>query len=99
METTKEKRQEPKDTKILVEQYKIAVELYLHEDTLNWAKLNHLFYINVGLLAVLVIMAPGGGYNAPIPTFVRLIVGIVSITGTIVSLGLGITLWYGTKYM
>lgn len=36
---------------IVAEQYKVAMLLYQHEDTLNWTKLNNFFYINAGLLA------------------------------------------------
>jgi hypothetical protein len=52
----------------LIEQYKIAVELYKHEDNLNWTKLNHLFYINTGLWAVMGLIAQfGTTKNGPPP--------------------------------
>ena len=37
----------------LLEQYRIAVDLYKHEDSLNWTKLNYLLAINTGLCAIM----------------------------------------------
>ena len=38
---------------ILHVQYEVAVDLYKHEDNLNWQKLNNLFYITAGLAAAM----------------------------------------------
>lgn len=37
---------------IILSQYEYAIQLYTHEDKLNWSKLNHLFYITAGLFGV-----------------------------------------------
>lgn len=41
------------DKDFLIEQYKVAIDLYKHEDELNWSKMNHLFYVTVGMMVVL----------------------------------------------
>lgn len=83
---------------ILLEQYQIAVQLYQHEDELNWAKLNHLFYINSGLWAIVgFILQADIAQHAPLdPNFV---VTFVSAVGLVVSVAFEIALWYGTLYM
>lgn len=84
----------------LVEQYKIAVELYNHEDNLNWTKLNHLFYVNAGLWAVMgLIVRFGTTENGSVLIDPRLIIGMVSLTGMTVSAALGVALWFGVTYM
>jgi hypothetical protein len=42
-----------KEIEVLRQQYPIAVDLYKHEDLLNWNKLNHFFYVTAGLVALL----------------------------------------------
>jgi L-amino acid N-acyltransferase YncA len=42
----------------LIEQYSVAVNLYLHEDRTNWVKMNNFFYVTAGLLAVVGIILP-----------------------------------------
>ncbi len=87
------------ETKILIEQYKTAVELYVHEDNLNWTKLNHLFYINGGLWAVMGLGFKIDDDNTFMLCTPQLFMGMVSLTGIIVSLALGTALWLGTIYM
>ena len=36
----------------LIEQYRVATSLYVHESRTNWTKVNNLFYVTAGLLAV-----------------------------------------------
>ena len=83
----------------LLEQYKIAIDLYKHEDNLNWRKLNHLFYVNAGLWAVIGFIIehdfPNETFSIPFPLFT----GMVSLIGLIVSVAFGIALWYGIEYM
>ncbi|MFD0513179.1 hypothetical protein ACFQ0Q_28110 [Streptomyces aureus] len=38
---------------MLQAQYAVAIDLYKHEDTTNWHKLNNFFYITAGLAAAL----------------------------------------------
>lgn len=40
------------DKEIVVSQYERAIDLYIHEDNLNWSKLNHFFYITGGLFVI-----------------------------------------------
>jgi len=40
------------DKEIVVNQYERAIDLYIHEDNLNWSKLNHFFYITGGLFVI-----------------------------------------------
>ena len=92
-------RATPPPTTIL-EQYKIAVELYKHEDNLNWTKLNHLFYINAGLWAVVgFIIQFGGAENGSLPINFRFFMVMVSLIGMIISGALGVALWFGVRYM
>ena len=84
----------------LAVQYRIAVELYRHEDNLNWTKLNHLFYINAGLWAVMGFIAQSNGTkNGPLPIDPRLLMLTVSFIGMIACFALGVALWFGIKYM
>lgn len=83
----------------LIEEYKVAVELYTHEDNLNWTKLNHLLYINAGLVTVMGFILKACGPDSPMPGSPRLFIGMVSLIGFIVSSALGIALWFGIKYM
>ena len=46
---------------ILHVQYEVAVDLYKHEDNLNWQKLNNLFYITAGLAAAIGLQPRQGG--------------------------------------
>jgi len=81
---------------MLQEQYKIAVELYRHEDDLNWRKLHHLFYVTAGLWAVIGFIVK---FNESLIISPRLLVGMVSLVGLIVSFAFGIALWFGVEYM
>lgn len=40
------------DQETLLQQYAVAIDLYKHEDSLNWSKINHLFYITASLLGL-----------------------------------------------
>jgi len=84
----------------LLEQYKIAVELYNHEDNLNWAKLNNLFYVNAGLWAAVgFIIQFGSAENGSFPISLRFFMGMASVIGMIVCVALGVALWFGVMYM
>lgn len=84
----------------ILEQYKIAVDLYKHEDNLNWTKLNNLFYINAGLWAVVgLIIQFGDVENDILPIDFRFFMIIISLIGMIISIALSVALWYGVEYM
>jgi len=83
---------------ILIHQFYIAASLYLHEDQLNWQKLHHLLYINVGLGAVTGFVLENGmgnvggiGLNT-----VFLILGAI---GIMVAFAFGVAIWFGTLYL
>ena len=83
----------------LREQYKLAVELYEHEDDLNWRKLNHLFYINIGLWAVIGFIAKFDSSNLFFAVSPYFLLVMVSLIGLILSLAFGVALWFGVNYM
>ena len=83
---------------ILIHQFYVAASLYLHEDQLNWQKLHHLLYINVGLGAVTGFVLENGvrtvggvGLNT-----VFLILGGI---GMLVAFAFGVAIWFGTLYL
>lgn len=80
---------------ILREQYQIGMDLYKHEDLLNWTKLYNFFYVNLGLLAIvgLVMKERAKHYG---PSFV---VALVSVLGFIMSLAFTGTIYSGLKCM
>jgi len=86
---------------ILFLQYQTAVELYKHEDNLNWRKLNNLFYITAGLLAVVGFFLEKGGdsFVQAVGVTTSQIIRLVGATGILVCLAFEIALWYGVKYM
>jgi predicted GNAT superfamily acetyltransferase len=45
---------------LLQAQYSVSVDLYKHEDSLNWQKLNNFFYITAGLAAAMGFSLDGG---------------------------------------
>jgi len=82
---------------ILKSQYAIAIDLYKHEDNLNWKKLYNLLYVSGALLFTL------GFVSGSIGTFPNdinpSILGIISLVGALISLSFTITIWYGVKYL
>ena len=83
---------------ILIYYYEIAVELYRHEDHLNWLKINHLLYMNAALAAILSFFLERnpetiiglGRYEA---------VFYIGVIGLLVSFAFFITIWLGTFYL
>ena len=82
---------------ILKSQYAIAIDLYKHEDNLNWKKLYNLLYVSGALLFTL------GFVSGSIGTFPNdinpSILGIISLVGALISLSFTITIWYGVTYL
>lgn len=80
---------------ILREQYQIGMDLYKHEDLLNWTKLYNFFYVNLGLLAIvgLVMKERAKHYG---PSFV---VALVSVVGFIISLAFTGAIYSGVECM
>jgi len=81
------------DKEIIMKQYDRAVDLYMHEDTLNWSKLNHFFYSTGGLLLVLSFLTTQVGIQF------SLYLAVVSIVGIALSLLFYIALNSGVSYM
>jgi hypothetical protein len=81
------------DAEILEQQYQVAVELYLHEDNLNWSKLNNLFYTTGGLVVVISFSTSFSAERLPIYIF------ITSLLGIITSFLFSVTISSGLKYM
>ena|GEM_PF-329063 len=85
----------PFDTRILLDQYKEALGLYCHEDTLRWEKLSYLFYVTTGLFAVLAF--PLGSSEDP-ERKDELAVA-VSLFGVLISIIFGASIRFGTDCM
>jgi predicted GNAT superfamily acetyltransferase len=84
---------QPVDTKLLESQLSLALDLYKHEDILNWQKLNNFFYISAGLLALC-------GFSLNQDTQHRRIILVsASIVGIIISLAFFIMLRAGISYL
>lgn len=81
---------------ILKSQYAIAVDLYKHEDNLNWNKLYNLFYVTGALLLILSFISKS------IKTFPNdinpLMLGVISAVGVLISLSFAIVIWSGVIY-
>lgn len=82
---------------ILKSQYAIAVDLYKHEDNLNWNKLYNLFYVTGALLLILSFISKS------IETFPTDIypsmLGVISVVGVLISLSFTIVIWSGVIYL
>ena len=97
----------------LQEHYRIAMELYRHEDDLNWRKLNNMFYVNAGLFAVvwfLIKAEDGEAINIPIASdpvreeAINMLltsdpVRVVAFIGAVVSIGFAVAIISGVHYM
>ena len=83
---------------VLVHQFYVAASLYLHEDQLNWHKLHHLLYVNVGLGAVAgFALENNAGQVAGLGAdTIFLLLGAI---GILVAFAFGTALWFGTLYL
>jgi predicted GNAT superfamily acetyltransferase len=84
---------QPVDTRLLESQLSLAVDLYKHEDFLNWQKLNNFFYISAGLLALFGLSL---GLDAQHRSTILISVGVV---GILISLAFFVTLRAGVSYL
>ena len=82
------------DKDIVLNQYETAINLYIHEDNLNWSKLQHFFYITGGLFAV-AFLWPEISYNLPFYEFLI----AISFLGMVSSWLFWIALNNGIDYM
>ena len=79
--------------------YERAVDLYVHEDQLNWTKLNNLFYVTGGLLAVLGFTLDVSDGLVPLDESEAAVLRIVSVFGMLVSIVFAVALHFGVKYL
>jgi hypothetical protein len=76
-------------------QYQISVDLYKHEDTLNWQKLNNFFYITAGLAAATAFSLgeEGGGALS------KELAVVIAVMGFVASLAFSQMLRFGRQYL
>jgi len=79
---------------MMLEQYRIAVDLYKHEDLLNWQKFNNLIYVNSGIVGMMGIWKLISEKNPPLILAVSL-----PFLGIIVSLCFFVAIRAGVKYL
>lgn len=80
------------DKDLLLEQYKLAMDVYQHEDNLNWSKISGLFYITTGLAGATGLFISQGSEQ------IRTIVLIIAAIGFLISLLFSITIDNGVEY-
>ena len=85
-------------TKLLVRQYKYAVDLYKHEDSLNWNKMNNYFYITTALTAAYGLVVSAGGSKSTSGASRAMLVGFC-VVGILTSAGFGAALAAGVHYL
>lgn len=83
---------------ILIHEFYVASSLYLHEDQLNWQKLHHLLYVNVGLGAVAGFALENGAGPVAVLGSEAVFV-LLGVIGILVALAFGTALWFGTLYL
>jgi predicted GNAT superfamily acetyltransferase len=88
-------RRKPREA-VLASQYDIAVDLYKHEDSLNWQKLSNFFYITVGLSAAMVLCLGKEGVGGPVGEALGMVLCVIGLG---VSLGFSAMLFYGREYL
>ncbi|MDG4862321.1 GNAT family N-acetyltransferase [Streptomyces sp. T-3] len=88
---------------MLQAQYSVAVDLYKHEDTTNWHKLNNFFYITAGLAAALGFAL--GKENSGTPAgssaddTIRSLAYVIAVIGLGSSLAFSQMLRFGRRYL
>lgn len=84
---------------VLVEQYKLAGDLYKHEDDLNWKKLNNLFYVNAAMWAIYGFVLRGYNPDHGILENPNLLISVMSLIGIITCFFFAVALLCGIKYL
>ncbi|MEU5365089.1 GNAT family N-acetyltransferase [Streptomyces sp. NPDC005925] len=89
-------RRQPREG-MLQTQYTIAVDLYKHEDSINWQKLNNFLYITAGLAAAVgIALGPDGAKSERLA---RCLVLIISAIGFCAAVAFSQMLRYGRRYL
>ncbi|WEK55887.1 MAG: GNAT family N-acetyltransferase [Candidatus Cohnella colombiensis] len=84
------------DPSIILQQYEVAMELYKHEDQLNWSKINHLLYVTGGLFAVVSFLS---NVISPEDTFFLYFLSVISGVGILASYMFNIAISNGVIYL
>lgn len=84
------------DKEIIIDQYEHAVNLYKHEDSLNWSKINHLFYITGGLFGIISLLA---NVIKDINELFYIFLLVTSILGIVSTLMFQVTINNGVEYL
>lgn len=82
---------------MLQAQYAIAVDLYKHEDTTNWAKLNNFFYITAGLAAAVAFSL--GKEGAESERMARGLALVIAVIGFGTAVAFSQMLRFGRRYL
>ncbi|NLE44606.1 MAG: hypothetical protein GX620_07775 [Chloroflexi bacterium] len=79
--------------------YERALDLYVHEDNLNWTKLHNLLYLNGGLLAIAGFTVDFTDGLMPLSPSDRTIILGIAALGILTSLVFAIALHFGAQYL
>ena len=83
---------------LLTQQYRQAVDLYKHEDLLNWNKLNNFFYITTALATVFGVLITTA-QNRAINVATRVMLAGACTLGLVTSVGFAAALAAGVHYL
>ncbi|MEU6845017.1 GNAT family N-acetyltransferase [Streptomyces sp. NPDC046716] len=85
---------------MLKAQYQVAIDLYKHEDVLNWNKLNNFFYITAGLAAALgFAVSSSGDKESGVANTAQGISYILCAIGLLSALAFSQMLRFGRRYL
>ncbi|WP_432182641.1 GNAT family N-acetyltransferase [Streptomyces sp. NBC_00063] len=85
---------------MLQAQYAVAIDLYKHEDTTNWHKLNNFFYITAGLAAALgFTLGNEGEPTRSMEEISRSLAMVICVIGLGSALAFSQMLRYGRRYL
>lgn len=87
-------RPPPRD--LFMMQYQLAVDLYKHEDSLNWSKLNNFIYVTTGLIAAASFIAQLGRDDVPL---LRGGLLLLIVVGLLTSACFAVMLHFGRLYL
>jgi hypothetical protein len=85
---------------MLQAQYTVAIDLYKHEDTTNWHKLNNFFYITAGLAAALGFsVSQDKPASGSVESMAHSLAMIITIIGLASSIAFSQMLRFGRRYL
>ena len=80
---------------LVMQQYCNVVDLYKHEDDLNWRKLSHLFYVNASIWIVIGFIIQYTPYNWFFINNEHFLYNLLSVIGIIICTVFGVAIWNG----